>query len=105
MDYVGTYVATLRDARGLTQPDFALLEAGRHAPRTTDLDTILHYLQGNWTHVEQLLRPDASKALAQRLAQEIINGTGFTSEQRSLLENLTPEQKAALLTVARQMRQ
>ncbi len=51
MDYVGVYVAALRDSKGLTQPDFALkvgvsertvrnIEAGRHAPRTTDLDNI-----------------------------------------------------------------
>lgn len=116
MDYVGVYVAALRDSKGLTQPDFALkvgvsertvrnIEAGRHAPRTTDLDNILDYLQGSWTHVEQLLRPGATKALAQKLAQDVINGTGFTSSERSLLENLSPEQKAALLTVARQMRQ
>lgn len=52
---VGVYLQTLRKAHGFSRAEVAhqvgthesqivRIEAGRHAPRTTDLDNILDYL-------------------------------------------------------------
>lgn len=114
MEMVGAYISALRNARGLTQPELAEkigihvrtvrnIESGRHEPKPTDLDTALNLLQGSWIHVSQLLRPGATRELAERLAKEATEGEGFTDEQRAFLEGLTPAQKDALLRVARQM--
>jgi transcriptional regulator with XRE-family HTH domain len=116
MDLVGTYISTLRSATGLSQPDLAAkigvhertirnMERGTHEPKPTDLALVLEILHGSWIHISQLLSPSATKALAEQLAKDVIDGRGFTEEQRIFLETLTPEQKAALLSVARQMRQ
>ena len=115
MELVGAYVGVLRNARGLTQPELAEqvgvsektirnIERGRHEPKTIVLDTILDLLHGSWAHVGQLLRPGASRDLAERLAKEVTEGKGFTDDQRAFLEGLTPDQKDAILRVARQMR-
>lgn len=114
MEMVGAYVSLLRGASGLTQPELAAkigvsektirnLESGRHEPKPTDLALVLNLLRGSWVHVAQLLQPSATKTLVERLAMEAIDGQGFTDEQRAFLENLTPDQKAAILAVARQM--
>lgn len=116
MRLVGAYVGALRTANGLTQPELAEkvgisektvrnIESGRHEPKTTVLDTILDLLHGSWAHVAQLLRPGANRDLAERLAKEAIGGESFTDEQRVFLEGLTPDQKDAILRVARQMQQ
>lgn len=116
MDLVGVYISTLRSANGLSQPDLAAkigvhertvrnTESGKHEPKPTDLAIILDLLHGSWIHVAQLMRPGATRELAEKLAKDVIDGRGFTEEQRAFLEGLTPEQKAALLSVARQMGQ
>lgn len=116
MELVGVYLSALRSANGLSQPQLAEkigvhertvrnLETGRHEPKPTDLAEILDLLHGSWIHVSQLLRPGATKALAEKLAKDASEGKGFTEEQRAFLEGLTPEQKAALLSVAHQMQQ
>lgn len=116
MELVGEYVSLLRSASRLTQVELAdkigvhvrtvrNLESGRHEPKPTDLAAVLELLHGSWVHVAQLLQPSATKTLVERLAREAISGQGFTDEQRALLEGLTPDQKAAILTVARQMQQ
>lgn len=116
MEYVGAYISELRSANGLTQPELAAkigvhertvrnMESGRHESKPTDLAAALDLLHGSWIHVAQLLRSSADAALARKLAADAVKGTGFTDEQRAFLENLTPDQKAALLSVAHQMRQ
>lgn len=114
MDLVGTYISALRTLTGLSQPELAAkvgvsertlrnLETGKHQPKPSDLAQILEQLHGSWAHVAQLLRPGATQSMAERLAKDVHDGVGFTEEQLIFLESLTPEQKAALLTVARQM--
>lgn len=116
MELVGAYVSLLRNASRLTQDELAdkvgvhvrtvrNLESGRHEPKPTDLAAVLELLHGSWVHVAQLLRPGATKTLVERLAKQVAEGSSFTDEQRAFLENLTPEQKAAILAVARQMQQ
>lgn len=114
MELVGAYISALRSATGLSQPELALkvgvsertvrnLESGKHEPKPSDLAQILDLIHGSWLHVAQLLRPDASIATVERLVRDIQDGRGFTEEQLAFLEKLTPDQRADLLSVARQM--
>lgn len=114
MKAVGVYVGVLRTEQGITQEAMAQragisektlrnLESGRHEPKLTKLADIVELLRGSTTHVAELMRPSATVERARILAREALSGAGFTDEQRAFLEGLTPEQKAALLSVARQM--
>lgn len=114
MEAVGVYVRTLRDLRGMNQEALARaigvhvrtirnMESAKHASKPADLDAALKHLKGSWAHIARLMPPDAKLDLARELAQEAFSETGFTEEERSYLEGLTPEQKDALITVARQM--
>lgn len=116
MEMVGVYVGVLRRARSLTQPELAEkigvhertirnLEGGKHEAKPTDLAQVLTLLSGSWVHIAQLMQPTATRALAERLAKDVTEGKGFTEDQRVFLENLTQDQKEALLAVARQMQQ
>ncbi len=115
MKAVGIYVGILRSDLGLSQDELAQkvhisektlrnLESGKHEPKVTKLEEIITLVRGSWLHVNQLIR-SGTPELARQLANDVIAGKGFTEEQRTLLEGLTPEQKAALLSVARQMQQ
>lgn len=116
MEAIGVYVRALRTESGLTQEALARevslseksirnLENGTHEPKVTKLGEIIKLLRGSAVHVAQLMDPAASINQALELADEIIKQTGFTDDQRRYLEGLTPSQKQALLTVAREMQQ
>lgn len=115
MDAVGAYIATLREGRGFTQQAFAELlgiserglrdwEKGRTAPDVDDLSTMLKRLTGSWMHIATLAREGATAAEGQALAHRQIKGAGLTDEQRAFIESLDPDQLAALVAVAEQMR-
>lgn len=116
MEAIGVYVRTLRDERGFTQEGLARLvgisektmrnlESGRHDPKIETLAQIVTLVRGSLAHVGRLMDPSAPIELARQLADEVLSNGGFTDEQRVYLESLTPDQKRALLTVAREMKQ
>lgn len=114
MKVVGAYVRALRDDCGMTQIDLAVaaklsektirnLESGRHDPKIEKLAEIVQIVKGSILHLAQLMHPDATLDVAKRLVNEVRSGTGFTDDQRMVLENLSPEQKDAVMRVAQQM--
>jgi DNA-binding XRE family transcriptional regulator len=114
MKAIGVYVRILRDDCQLTQAELAdqvslseksvrNIENGTHEPKITKLVEIVALLRGSTAHIARLMPPSASIELARTLASEVIGKTGFTDEQREYLENLTPAQKRALLSVAQEM--
>lgn len=115
MEAVGAYIATLRERRGYTQ--LALAEAlgiserglrdwekGRTAPDVGDLRELLGRLKGSWMHIAMLARDGATIADARQYAERQAQGLGLTDEQRAFIESLDPDQLAALVAVAEQMR-
>jgi transcriptional regulator with XRE-family HTH domain len=115
MDAVGTYIATLREKRGYTQPAFAKMlgiserglrdwEKGRSAPGVDDLQALLDKLKGSWMHIALLTRTNATIQEAEMYAERQLQGIGLTDEQRAFIENLDPAQLAALVAVAEQMK-
>jgi transcriptional regulator with XRE-family HTH domain len=114
MDAIGAYLAALRDGRGLTQHAFAEdlgvserslreWEKGRTAPDVNTLSDLLAKLKGSWMHVFMLTKEgatiDQAKGLARRQVQD-----NLTDDMRTFIENLDPDQLAALIAVAEQMR-
>ena len=114
MDAIGAYLAALRDGRGLTQHAFAEdlgvserslreWEKGRTAPDVNTLSDLLAKLKGSWMHVFMLTKEDATPEQAKTLAHRQVQGN-LTDDQRTFIENLDPDQLAALIAVAEQMK-
>ncbi len=112
---VGAYIAALRESRGFTQQGFAEVlgiserglrdwEKGRTAPDVDALERLLAALRGAWAHVAILAREEATTDQGKALARQQIQSGGLTDEQRLYIESLNPDQLAALVAVAKQMR-
>lgn len=80
MQHVGIYIATLREASGLTQAQLARLveasedavrswERGRHEPKFGLMRAVLRALSGEWADVDRLYDNSASAAAARELAE------------------------------------
>ena len=116
MAAVGTYINFLREDQGLTLLEVgnaidmsdrivSAWEKGRHQPKVEQLFNLVNHLGGVWDDVTILMRKGAKKEEALELAKRRRAGDkGFTPEEKAYLESLSPEQKAALLAVARQMK-
>lgn len=114
MNKVGIYFQELRLSKQLSQRDVAAVvgvsdriisawERGEHAPKIDVLPRLLEKLGGAWDDVQRLMEDDSDVDLARLLAKRRINHEGLTEEQREFLENLSPEQRSALLAFAQQM--
>lgn len=116
MATVGIYLKYLREDQGLTQEQagdaigmsdriVSAWEKGRHQPKVEQLYALVEYLGGVWDDITILMRKGSRKDEALELAKRRRSGDrGFSGEERAYLESLSPEQKAALLAVARQMK-
>lgn len=116
MAAVGEYIRYLREDQGLTLQEVGTAidmsdrivsawEKGRHQPKVEQLFNLVTFLGGVWDDVTILIRRGAKKEEALVLAKRRRSGDrGFSAEEKAYLESLSPEQKAALLAVARQMK-
>lgn len=115
MEAVGAYIATLRERRGYTQSLFAEKmhiserglrdwEKGRTAPDVAALQLLLEQLKGSWSHIAVLAREESTVEDGRAYAERQAAGVGLTDEQRAFIENLDPDQIAALVAVAEQMK-
>lgn len=116
MSAVGVYIKYLREDQDMTLLEVgnaidmsdrivSAWEKGRHQPKFEQLYNLVDHLGGVWDDITILMRKGAKKEEALELAKRRRAGDkGFSPEERAYLESLSPEQKAALLAVARQMK-
>ncbi|MCG8346192.1 MAG: helix-turn-helix domain-containing protein [Chloroflexales bacterium] len=114
MEAVGTYLATLRRGRRLSQQKISQIlgvtdrtlrtwEQGKAVPNLNELALLVVLLEGTWNHIRTLTRQDATGEDGRTLARRQLQGHGLTDEQLALIEGLDDDQLAALLVVAEQM--
>lgn len=114
MATVGAYLQELRNAQNLTLKAVAdglgvsdrivsAWEKGEHAPKIDVMPGLLKKLRGAWEDVSRLMAEELSEAEARDIAKRRLAWGGLTDEQKAFLEQLTPDQRDALLTFARQM--
>lgn len=116
MNAIGVYLKTLRteqdktldavaEAVAVSDRIISAWEKGRYDVRIGVMDDLLKALGGSWLDIETIqsrrLSTEQSKAIALRRLRD---KPGFTADQRAALEDLTQEQKEALMQVASQMR-
>ena len=115
MTAVGVYLQELREAQRLTLKAVAeslgvsdrivsAWEKGEHTPKIDVMPKLLARLRGAWEDVSVLMGEGASEEAARDLAQRRLGGGHLTDEQRAFIEGLSPDQLAAILAVAKQMR-
>ena len=121
----GMYLRTLREGRGMSRKEIAAalktspsqierIENGEQETRGSLLFGFVDAVRGSAEHVQRLLlSAEASENEGERLARswlgEIVDALkplpeeGLTPDEQAIISRLTPQQRAAVVEVARQM--